>query len=81
MLTDGLLSDRAAIAQLSRKQGLYELNRGWSCNEFQPSWPQIFIHTPLGHGESDNYSLILQGAEHSSLHPTTHLAKADLLGG
>lgn len=34
-------SDRAASAQLSRKQVLYELNRAWSCNGFQPAWPQI----------------------------------------
>ena len=74
-------SDRATSAQLSRKQVLDELNRAWSCNEFQPAWPQIFVHTPLGHGENDDYSLILQGAEHSSPHPTTHLARTDLLRG
>lgn len=74
------MSDRAASAQLSRKQVLYELNRAWSCNEFQTAWPQIFIIIPLGHGENDDYSLILQGAKRSSPHPTTDLAKADVLG-
>lgn len=72
--------DRAANAQLSRKQILHKFNRAWSCNEFQPAWLQIFDH--IGHEENDGHSLItLQGAEHSSPHPTAHLTKADLLGG
>lgn len=37
-------SDRAAGPQLPRKQVFYELNRAWSCNEFQPAWPQFCPH-------------------------------------
>lgn len=40
-----------------------------------------FVHITLGQGENDDYSLILQGAEHSSPHPTTHLARTGLLEG
>lgn len=79
--TEAYGSGRAASAQLSRKQVLYELNRAWSCNEFQPAWPETFVHIPLDHGENGDYRLILQGPARSSPHPTAHLARTDLLGG
>lgn len=37
--------------------------------------PKIFVHISLGLGESDDYNLILQGAEHSKSRSNSCLSK------